>query len=110
MAKSTGNIARPGELFEAGVSPRALRYALLAVHYRAGLNSLGRIAGRGGGRAVERLDALVAALAAYREDRADDPTLPDALADGRGERSARRSTTTSTCPRRWLRCSTSSAS
>ena len=38
MAKSTGNIARPSELFEAGVSPRALRYALLAVHYRAGLN------------------------------------------------------------------------
>ncbi len=45
MAKSTGNIARPSELFEAGVSPRALRYALLAVHYRAGPQPLGRIAG-----------------------------------------------------------------
>ena len=36
MAKSTGNIARVGELLDAGVSPRALRYALIAVHYRAG--------------------------------------------------------------------------
>ena len=68
MAKSTGNIARPSELFEAGVSPRALRYALLAVHYRASLNhsdeSLAAAAA-----ALSRLDALVAALAAYREDR-----------------------------------------
>jgi cysteinyl-tRNA synthetase len=82
MAKSTGNIARPGELFEAGVSPRALRYALLAVHYRASLNhsdeSLAAAAA-----ALSRLDALVAALAVYREHRADDPTLPDSLAEGR---------------------------
>jgi cysteinyl-tRNA synthetase len=82
MAKSTGNIAGPGELFEAGVSPRALRYALLAVHYRAGLNhsdeSLAAAAA-----AVSRLDALVAALAAYREDRPDDETLPAMLADAR---------------------------
>ena len=35
MAKSTGNIARVGELLEAGVAPRALRYALINVHYRA---------------------------------------------------------------------------
>ena len=35
MAKSTGNIARVAELLDAGVSPRALRYALIAVHYRA---------------------------------------------------------------------------
>src|SRR3954454_22038135 len=38
MAKSTGNIARVGDLLDAGVSPRALRYALIAVHYRAPLN------------------------------------------------------------------------
>ena len=80
MAKSTGNIARPSELFEAGVSPRALRYALLAVHYRASLNhsdeSLAAAAA-----ALSRLDALVAALAAYREDRPEDTTLP-ALLDG----------------------------
>ena len=82
MAKSTGNIARPSELFEAGVSPRALRYALLAVHYRAGLNhsdeSLAAAAA-----ALSRLDALVAALATYREDRSDDQTLPVLLADAR---------------------------
>jgi cysteinyl-tRNA synthetase len=82
MAKSTGNIARVGEVLETGVDPRALRYALIAVHYRAALNytpdSLAAAAA-----AVERLDALVAALSAYREDRPDDPTLPDALAEAR---------------------------
>ncbi len=78
MAKSTGNIARVGELLEAGVSPRALRYALISVHYRAPLNwtddSLPAAAA-----AVERLDALLNALAAYTEAREDDPTLPSVL-------------------------------
>ena len=78
MAKSTGNIARVGELLEAGVSPRALRYALISVHYRAPLNwtddSLPAAAA-----AVERLDALLNALAAYAEARDDDPTLPAVL-------------------------------
>ncbi len=78
MARSVGNIALPADLFSAGVAPRALRYALLAVHYRASLNytddSLPAAAA-----AVERLDAVLAALAAYHEDRADDPTLPAAL-------------------------------
>jgi cysteinyl-tRNA synthetase len=82
MAKSTGNIARPSELFDAGVSPRALRYALLAVHYRASLNhsdeSLAAAAA-----ALSRLDALVAALGAYVEDRPDDPTLLELLEDAR---------------------------
>ncbi|OGO59273.1 MAG: cysteine--tRNA ligase [Chloroflexi bacterium RBG_16_72_14] len=78
MAKSTGNIARVADLVAAGVSPRALRYALIAVHYRAPLNytedSLPAAAA-----AVERVDALLAALAGYREGRPDDPTLPAAL-------------------------------
>jgi cysteinyl-tRNA synthetase len=78
MAKSTGNIARVTDLLDAGVSPRALRYALIAVHYRAALNhsdeSLAAAAA-----AVARLDAAVAALEGYREDRDDDPTLPGAL-------------------------------
>ena len=78
MAKSTGNIARVGELLEAGVGARALRLALISVHYRAALShsdeSLAAAAA-----AIERLDAVVAALTAYREDRADDPTLPEAL-------------------------------
>jgi cysteinyl-tRNA synthetase len=79
MAKSTGNIARVGELLDAGVSARALRYALIAVHYRAPLNfseeSLTAAAA-----ALERLDALVAALGAYHEARDDDPELPGVLA------------------------------
>ena len=64
------------------MSPRALRYALIAVHYRASLNhsdeSLAAAAA-----ALSRLDALVAALAAYREDRPDDATLPALLAEAR---------------------------
>ena len=82
MAKSTGNIARVADVLETGLSPRALRYALIAVHYRAPLNhspeSLAAAAA-----AVDRLDALVAALAAYREVHEDDAELPAALADAR---------------------------
>ena len=82
MAKSKGNIARVRELLDAGYSPRALRYSLISVHYRAALNhtdeSLAAAAA-----AVERLDALVAALTAYREDRADDPDLPILLGEAR---------------------------
>jgi cysteinyl-tRNA synthetase len=78
MAKSTGNIARVAELIDAGTSPRALRYALIAVHYRTGLNhSDASLAAAGA--AVERLDALVLALDSYREDRGDDSTLVEAL-------------------------------
>jgi cysteinyl-tRNA synthetase len=80
MAKSTGNIERVADLVAAGVPPRALRYALISVHYRAPLNytedSLPAAAA-----AVERIDAVLAALAAYHEDRADDPDLP-AVLDG----------------------------
>ena len=79
MAKSTGNIARVGELLDAGVSPRALRYALIAVHYRAPLNHSDESLAAATA-AVERLDAAVSALEAYREDRADDASLADALA------------------------------
>ncbi len=78
MAKSTGNIERVADLIASGVSPRALRYALLAVHYRAPLNYADESL-TAAGAAVERIDALLAALAAYREDRADDQGLPDAL-------------------------------
>jgi cysteinyl-tRNA synthetase len=82
MAKSTGNIARVGELLAAGVSPRALRLALISVHYRAGLNysdeSLTASAA-----ALDRLDAAVAALRAYSEPGTDDPTLPAALGAAR---------------------------
>ncbi len=80
MAKSTGNIARVGDLLDTGVSERALRYALIAVHYRAPLNfsddSL-----TAAGAAIERLEAAVGALAAYREERADDSELGAVLAE-----------------------------
>jgi cysteinyl-tRNA synthetase len=78
MAKSTGNIARASLLLEAGVSPRALRYALISVHYRASLNYSDESLAAAGA-AVARLDALVAALEAYREDGADDAGLPGVL-------------------------------
>jgi cysteinyl-tRNA synthetase len=82
MAKSTGNIARVGALLDAGTSARALRYALIAVHYRAGPDHSDESLAAAGA-ALERLDALVAALGTYREDRPDDPALPDALATAR---------------------------
>jgi cysteinyl-tRNA synthetase len=78
MAKSTGNIARVGDLLDAGVSARALRYALIAVHYRAPLNysDESRTAATA---ALERLEASLAALSAYREDGAGDPELDGLL-------------------------------
>jgi len=78
MAKSTGNIARVGDLLAGGVSPRAVRLALISVHYRAGLSHSDESLAAAEA-AVERLDAAVAALAAYHEDRADDPTLAETL-------------------------------
>jgi cysteinyl-tRNA synthetase len=83
MAKRVGNIARPSELYAEGVSPRALRYALLAVHYRAPLEfsseSLAAAAA-----AVDRLATALAALDAYREERTDDATI-SALLNGARE-------------------------
>ena len=82
MAKSAGNIARVGDLLATGVSPRALRYALLSVHYRARLDYSDESLAAAGA-AVARLDAAAAALEAYREVRADDPELPSVLDDAR---------------------------
>jgi cysteinyl-tRNA synthetase len=82
MAKSDGNIARVTDLVGAGISPRALRYALLAAHYRTGL-SFSDESLAAAGAAVDRLDALVAALEAYRSDGPDDPALPGVLAAAR---------------------------
>ena len=78
MAKSTGNIARVGDVLEGGVAARVLRYALISVNYRQGLSysdeSLTAAAA-----ALDRLDALLAALDGYREDGADDPALGSIL-------------------------------
>ena len=80
MAKSTGNIARVADVLGRGVSPRALRLALISAHYRMAL-SFGDDSLAAASSAIDRLDALLAALAAYRDDRPDDATLP-ALLDG----------------------------
>jgi cysteinyl-tRNA synthetase len=78
MAKSVGNIARVSELLASGLAPRALRYALIAAHYRTALSFSDESVGAAAA-AVARLDALVAALAAYTDDSADDPDLPPTI-------------------------------
>ena len=78
MAKRDGNIARPADLYDEGVSPQALRYALIATHYRSplefGPESIGHARA-----AVERLDTAVAALDAYKQVGDDDAGLPAVL-------------------------------
>ena len=82
MAKSTGNIARVGDVVAEGVSPRALRYALIAAHYRMGL-SFGPDSLHAAASAVERLDAVWAALGGYTSDAADDAALDAVLETAR---------------------------
>ena len=82
MARRVGNIERVAELLDAGISPRALRYALLSVHYRQALEYTdGSIAAAGA--AIDRLDSLVAALTAYHDEREPDPGLGATLAAAR---------------------------
>ena len=86
-----------GDLVEAGVSPRALRYALIAVHYRVGLNY-----------SDESLAAAAAAVrsprctrrGAGRLSRGRGPTTRSSTtcSSEAGRRSGRPSTTTSTSP------------
>ena len=82
MARRVGNIARVADLLADGVSPRALRYALISVNYRQALEytpeSLSAAAA-----AIDRLDALDLALDAYVEDRPDAADLSDVLDDAR---------------------------
>jgi cysteinyl-tRNA synthetase len=80
MAKSSGNIARVGETLEKGISARALRLALISAHYRMAL-SFADDSLTAASSAIDRLDALLAALAAYRSDCPDDGSLA-ALFDG----------------------------
>ena len=82
MARRVGNIERVAELLDGGVSPRALRYALLSVHYRQALEYTdGSIAAAGA--AIDRLDSLVAALTVYQDEREPDPGLGAALSAAR---------------------------
>ena len=82
MARSVGNIERVSDLLERGVSARALRYVLIAVHYRAALNYTDASLAAAGS-ALDRYDALLAALAGYRQDGPADPGLADLLATTR---------------------------
>ena len=74
MAKSAGNIARVADVLVTGTPARALRLALVSAHYRTPL-SFGEDSLQAASSAVERLDALFAALATYRSDCPDDATL-----------------------------------
>ena len=82
MAKRTGNITRPADVYASGLSPGALRFALMATHYRSPLEfseaSLAHAVA-----AVDRLVTAVAALEGYREERPDDPSLVDLLGSAR---------------------------
>ena len=82
MAKRTGKLRRPSEIYEEGWSPRALRYALLAAHYRAPLEFTDEslVAATS---AVERLSTVLGRLDIYRADRDDDPEAAAALERGR---------------------------
>jgi cysteinyl-tRNA synthetase len=78
MAKSTGNITRVVDLLEAGVSARALRLALISVHYRQALD-FSDASLEAAGAALARLDAALAGLASYREEAPDDADLAEAI-------------------------------
>jgi cysteinyl-tRNA synthetase len=82
MAKRTGNIARPADIYGPGVPPRALRYALISAHYRASLDFTAESVAAAAA-AVERLSTLLSALDAYREARPDEPCLDALLDDAR---------------------------
>jgi cysteinyl-tRNA synthetase len=78
MSKSVGNIERVGDITDRGISPRALRLALISAHYRMAL-SFSEDSLQAASSAVYRLDALFAALATYRCDCPDDATLAGLL-------------------------------
>ncbi|HEX8025870.1 MAG TPA: cysteine--tRNA ligase [Candidatus Limnocylindrales bacterium] len=78
MARRVGNIERVADLLAGGVSPRALRYALIAVNYRAALEYTDQSL-TAAAAAVDRLDTLVATLEAYEQATAGDPGLDELL-------------------------------
>jgi len=82
MAKRTGKLRRPAEIYEQGWSPRALRYAVLAAHYRSSLEFSDESLAAASS-AVERLSTALAALDMYTSDRPDDPEVAMALTRSR---------------------------
>ncbi len=84
MARRDGNIARPEDVYAHGYRPAALRYALIATHYRAPLE-YGDDTLDHATAAVERLTTSVTALDAYTGDGAGDPSLDEVLATARAD-------------------------
>jgi cysteinyl-tRNA synthetase len=82
MAKRTGNITRPADVYAEGFSPRALRYALLATHYRSPLE-FSETSLTQASAAVERLGTAVTALEAYADPGPADASLSELLASAR---------------------------
>ena len=82
MAKRTGNFSRPSDVYASGVSPQALRYALMATHYRSPLDFSERSLAAATS-AIERISTAVSALEAYAQEQPDDATLPAVLAGAR---------------------------
>ena len=82
MARSEGGVSLVTDLLAAGVDARALRYALLAAHYRTSLNFSDEST-TAATAAIERLDALVSALEGYIQDGRADADLPGVLAAAR---------------------------
>ena len=78
MAKRSGRFARPADVYADGVSPRALRYALMSTHYRSPMD-FGERTLAAAGAAVERLETSLRALDSYAQDGPDDPGLPGLL-------------------------------
>jgi cysteinyl-tRNA synthetase len=82
MAKRTGRFQRPADLYAEGTSPRALRYALMATHYRSPLE-FSPASVTAASSAVERLSTSLATLDAYEQDGPDDATMPAQLTASR---------------------------
>jgi cysteinyl-tRNA synthetase len=82
MARREGNVHRPADVLALGYRPAALRYALLATHYRASLEFSDEALDHAAA-AVERLTTAVAALEAYADEAGNDGTLDELLADSR---------------------------
>ena len=86
-----------------GYSPRALRYALLAAHYRAAPGVLRRVAAGRRGRRRAALDAARRARRATARTRPTTPTLAAPAGTSARRRSRPAWTTTSTSRRPWPR-------
>ncbi len=82
MAKRSGNFSRPSDIYAQGISPQALRYALMATHYRSPLDFSERSL-TAAAAAVTRLNTAVAALDGYSEEHPDDASLPGLLMSAR---------------------------